>query len=290
MGGQVELLLGHQRLVGILGKHPFLLWHDDLFLGFHADLAALTQQGMAQVDAVAQDALDRGVVPLIGSPLGTPLGKVVTALHAVLQRRHNACLVEPDSNTATGLTRGGQVENLFHHWGGVLVRHKLVGGALRLPVAVGRAGHILAIVALGVQRLLDLAGGVPQVDIVHGKLKRCHQIIFLGVKVAAGCQIADAVFRKIALSVMTGFRHITAQAGQILGDNHVGLAGSQVFQHSLEAGPLKVPAGKAVVHELLHQDDAMPFAVLPDNSTLVGNAGGFAILPFFIGKAVVGVC
>ena len=89
---------------------------------------------------------------------------------------------------------------------------------------------------------------------------------------------------------MAGFCHITAQTGQVLGDNHVGLASSQVFQHSLEAGPLKVPAGKAVVHELLHQDDAMPFAVLPDNSTLVGNAGGFAILPFFIGKAVVGVC
>ena len=53
---------------------------------------------------------------------------------------------------------------------------------------------------------------------------------------------------------------------------------------------IKVPAGKAIVHELLHQDDAMLFAVLPDNSTLVGNAGRFAILPFFIGKAVVGVC
>ena len=67
---------------------------------------------------------------------------------------------------------GRQVEDHFHHRGGVLVRHKLVRGALRLAVAVGRAGHILAIVALGVQHMFDLAGGVPQVDIVHGKLKR----------------------------------------------------------------------------------------------------------------------
>lgn len=67
---------------------------------------------------------------------------------------------------------GGQVEDHLHHRGGVLVRHKLVRGALRLAVAVGRAGNILAVVALGVQRLFDLAGGVPQVDIVHGKLER----------------------------------------------------------------------------------------------------------------------
>lgn len=67
---------------------------------------------------------------------------------------------------------GRQVEDHFHHRGGVLVRHKLVRGALRLAVAVGRAGHILAVVALGVQRLFDLAGDVPQVDIIHGKLER----------------------------------------------------------------------------------------------------------------------
>ena len=67
---------------------------------------------------------------------------------------------------------GRQVKDHFHYRGGVLVRHKLVRGALRLAVAVGRAGHILAIVALGVQHMFDLAGGVPQVDIVHGKLKR----------------------------------------------------------------------------------------------------------------------
>ena len=67
---------------------------------------------------------------------------------------------------------GRQVEDHFHHRAGVLVRHKLVRGTLRLAVAVGRAGHILAVVALGVQRLFGLAGSVPQVDIVHGKLKR----------------------------------------------------------------------------------------------------------------------
>ena len=88
---------------------------------------------------------------------------------------------------------------------------------------------------------------------------------------------------------MAGFRHVTAQAGQVLGDDHVGLAGFEVLQHSLEAGPLKVAAGKSVVHELLHQDDAILFAVLPDDGALVGNTGRLAVLPFFVGKAIVSI-
>lgn len=67
---------------------------------------------------------------------------------------------------------GRQVKDHLHHRGGVLVRHKLVRGTLRLAVAVGWAGNIFPVISLGVQRLLDLAGGVPQVDIIHGKLKR----------------------------------------------------------------------------------------------------------------------
>ena len=98
------------------------------------------------------------------------------------------------------------------------------------------------------------------------------------------------MFREIAFCVVAGFRHVTAQAGQVLGDDHVGLAGFEVLQHSLEAGPLKVAAGKSVVHELLHQDDAILFAVLPDDGALVGNTGRFTVLPLLIGKAVVGVC
>ena len=78
--------------------------------------------------------------------------------------------------------------------------------ALRRSASFSCAGHIFAVVPLGVQRLLDLAGGIPQVHIVHDKLERGHQVIFLGVEVAAGSKVADAVFGEIPLRVVAGFR------------------------------------------------------------------------------------
>ena len=207
---------------------------------------------MPQINPIAKDALYGGVVPQVRHPLCAALGEVIAALHAILQRRHDTSLIEPQGNAAAGLAGCSHVKDHLHHRCGILIRYKLVGGALRLPVAVGRAGHILAVVALGVQRLLDLAGGVPQVDIVHGKLERCHQVIILGIEVTAGCQIADAVFRKIAFCVVAGFRHVTSQAGQVFGNDRVDLTGFQMFQHGTKTGAFKVAAGVAVVGKFLH--------------------------------------
>ena len=290
VGGLIELLLRYKRLVGVLREHPFLLWYFNLLLGLHADLAALAQQRVSQVDPIAKDALHGGVVPQVGHALCAALSKIVAALHAILQRRHDARFVESQGDASAGLTGSGHVKDHLDHRRGVLVRHKLIGGALRLAVSVGRASDIFAVVALGVQRLLDLTGRIPQVDIVHCELKRCHQVIFLGIKVAAGCQITDAVFGKIALRIMTGFRHITTQPGQVFGDDYIDLAGFQMLQHGAEAGALEVAAGIAIIGKFLHQNDAVFFAVFPHNGTLVGNTGRFTVLPLLIGKAVVGVC
>ena len=38
-----------------------------------------------------------------------------------------------------------------------------------LAVAVGRTGAVLAVLSLAADHILDLAGAVPQVDLVHGK-------------------------------------------------------------------------------------------------------------------------
>ena len=89
-------------------------------------------------------------------------------------------------------------------------------------------------------------------DVLHGKLERCHQVIILGIEVTAGCQIADAVFRKIAFCVVAGFRHVTSQAGQVFGNDRVDLTGFQMFQHGTKTGAFKVAAGVAVVGKFLH--------------------------------------
>ena len=90
----VKLLLRDQRLMGIFRKAPVLLRNRELLFGFHIDLAGLSKYGMPQIDTVSQDALDRGVIPVIRGS-GRPLrGEVIPAFNTILQRRNDALLIQ----------------------------------------------------------------------------------------------------------------------------------------------------------------------------------------------------
>ena len=90
----VKLLLRDQRLMGIFRKAPVLLRNRELLFGFHIDLAGLSKYGMPQIDTVSQDALDRGVIPVIRGS-GRPLrGEVIPAFNAILQRWNDALLIQ----------------------------------------------------------------------------------------------------------------------------------------------------------------------------------------------------
>ena len=64
-----------------------------------------------------------------------------------------------------------------------------------LAVAIGRAGTILAVLPLAAQHILDLAGAVPQVNLVHGEEEGCHDVLPLGVEVVRDGNIVDAMLR-----------------------------------------------------------------------------------------------
>jgi len=141
---------------------------------------------------------------------------------------------------------------------------------------------------VGDKCILDLARAVPEIDLIHGKKEGGHDVLPLGVEVVRDCNIVDAVLWKELLGVVAGLPHITAQSGQILGDDCVGLALLELLQHLLKCRAVEVAAGVAVIHKFPHQSDAVLLAVVLYDHALVGNTGRFAALSLFIGETQVG--
>lgn len=157
-----------------------------------------------------------------------------------------------------------------------------------LPVTVGRAGAVLAALPLAPQHVLDLAGAVPEVDLVHGQQKWGHDVVMFRVEVVRDGDILDSVLRKKLLSVVAGLPHVAAQSGQVLGDDQVGLALLQLLQHLLKAGAVEVATGVAVVHKFPDESDAVLLAVVLHDHALIGDTGRLPALGLLVGQPQVG--
>ena len=84
--------------MGVLRHGPILPGNRDFFLGLDADLLALAQKSMTQIDRVFQNALDRRIVPQIRCPGRSFLAELVSVQHPVLQGRDDPILVEIQGN------------------------------------------------------------------------------------------------------------------------------------------------------------------------------------------------
>ena len=138
------------------------------------------------------------------------------------------------------------------------------------------------------QHILDLAGAVPEVDLVHGEQEGGHDVVVLRVEVVRNGDILDALLREELLGVVAGLPHVAAQPGQILGDDQVGLALLQLLQHLLKAGAVEVAAGVAVVHKFPDEGDVVLLAVVLHDHALVGDTGRFPALGLLVGQPQIG--
>ena len=281
-------IVGHQRRMGVLRHGPIPPGNRDFFLGLDADLLALAQKSMTQIDRVFQNALDRRIVPQIRCPGRSFLTEFVSVQHSILQRRDNAILVEVQSDFSGRISLGRLLKDPQHHRSCHLIGSQAMFVLSVLAVAIGRAGTILAVLPLAAQHILDLAGAVPQVNLVHGEEEGCHDVLPLGVEVVRDGNIVDAVLGEELLSVVAGLPHIAAQTGQVFGNDGVGLALLELLHHFLKGRAVKVAAGVAIIRKLPHQSDTVLLAVVLYDHALVRNTGRFSALSLFIGETQVG--
>lgn len=123
----------------------------------------------------------------------------------------------------------GPLEDALHHRDGHLIWGQAVLIFLVLAVTVERSGAILAALPLALQHVLHFAGVVPEVDLVHGKQERSHNVVVFCVEVVHNGNILDAVLREKLFGIVAGLPHFTAQPAEILDDDQVGLTLLQLF-------------------------------------------------------------
>ena len=239
---------------------------------------------MPQIDRVFQNALDRRVAPQIRCPGRSVLAELISVQHPILQGRDDAVLIEIQSDLPRGISPGSLLEDPQHHGSRHLIGCQTVLVLGVLAIAVGRAGTILAVFPLAAQHILDLAGAVPQVDLVHGEKERGHDVLPLSVKVVRDGNIVNAVLGEELLSVVAGLPHIAAQTGQVFGNDGVGLALLELLHHFLKGRAVKVAAGVAIIRKLPHQSDTVLLAVVLYDHALVRNTGRFPALRFLVGE------
>ena len=98
----------------------------------------------------------------------------------------------------------------------------------------------------------------------------------------------NAVFGEKLFRIIASLAHVTAQTGQVFGDDGIGFPLLQLAHHLLESRTVKVTAGIAIVNKFSYQRDAVLFAIILHDHALIGNTGGFPALRFFVGESQVG--
>ena len=86
----VKLQLRNQRLMGVFGDGPVFLGNRNLFLGLDADLPALAQKCVSQINGIFKNSLDRGIVPRIRCPGGAFFTEFIPKQDSIFQRRDDS--------------------------------------------------------------------------------------------------------------------------------------------------------------------------------------------------------
>ena len=121
--------------------------------------------------------------------------------------------------------------------------------------------HLIAIHWLSADKLslpllipldaLDLLGDVLGVHIVHDGTKWGDVVggrVHAGVDAVQQGDIPHPLFREIPLHIMPSHNVIAAQAGQVLGDDHVDLLGFDIADHPLKVRSVKIGPAPAVIN------------------------------------------
>ena len=126
---------------------------------------------------------------------------------------------------------------------------------------------------------LDLLGNVLGVHIVHDGPEGGDVIgggFHTGIDTVQQGNVSHTLFREVPLHVVTCHDVVTAQSGQVLGDDHIDLFGFNVRNHPLERRTVKCGTAVTVINIGVVDGQPMLFHKFIQKGILVGNALGRA--------------
>ena len=124
-----------------------------------------------------------------------------------------------------------------------------------------------------------LFGNIPAVHIVQDILKRCNVHFLTGQTVHSVCNgnISYIVLWKKDFNIAASFNIISAQSGQIFGDDAADLSRLNISNHALKRRTVEVTACITVIYIILILEHPVFFGKVPEHKFLVADAHAFII-------------
>ncbi len=183
--------------------------------------------------------------------------------------------------------------NVPHHTGRVFINNEMILVFRVLPVAIDGAGaYIVPVLPLGQQGAPGFHRNIVGIGVVQQIFQRDMEIIAVllvgGVDAVIDGDKPNAVGGKDLPEIAASLNVLPAQAGQVLDDHAVDLAGNNVVHHFLERRTVEQNTAVTVVHPLRYQLDVRVsgYEVL-DELLLVGNTVTLYAVVGRVGQAQV---
>ena len=247
---------------------PIFFRHGKFLFWFEACLFCFAENCVPKVNRIFQYSLYRCVIPVINSSRSTSFTEVITIQHTVFQRCYVAVFGERRCYGSGRFSVMCHGKYLLHYRSSFRVRLKR-RAIFILHIAERRAGTVFSFCPFLIYDLLDFPWGVSQINIVHRKLERSHNVNFVWVEVVADCNIMNLIFGKIGFRIVARLGHISAESWQVLGDNHVCKPVFKVSNHLAKARSVKIWAWETVVNKFFYNGNTVVLTVLPDDTSLV---------------------
>ena len=198
--------------MGVFHLDPFGFRFADLFVVFVGHRAGLVLYHVTDINLIAENGFDRHIVPerCLATQIFPPLRHVIEA-----PWRRDFFRVELQGDLAEAVPLQAQIEDVPYHGSRHRIDLKNVLVRFAFPITEGRiAADILAAFERGQLHRLDLAAGVPRIEVIHHIFQNDQHLIVLAERVNAVVQSDESTAegRKHKVCVLARFDVISTEA------------------------------------------------------------------------------
>lgn len=232
--------------MGVLKHHPRLRWVPHDFFALEGLLKSFEVHRIAQIVLVAQYIGDGRCVPVVWVVEVTP-ARSACPLVSQHPRSKDLQLSQVPGDFAGAVAFSGHLEDQPDNWSGFRVNGQMAFAVSQIAVG-GLCGDPLTAHALGPKYRPDLLAGVLSVPLVDDVAERGEVVVLpLAVHAVVDRDKPHIVLREADLCVHPYLQVVAAETGHILDDDRADEAAFNIGQHLLEARPVKVRTGVAVI-------------------------------------------
>ena len=198
--------------MGVLNLDPFGFWFADLFVVFVGHCAGLVLYHVTDINLIAENGFYRHIVPewCLAPQVFPPLCHVIEA-----PWRGDFFRVKLQGDLAETVPLQAQIKDMPHHGSRHRIDLKNVLVRFAFLITEGRiAADILTALKRGQLHRLDLAAGVPRVEVIHDVFQNDQHLVVLAECVNPVIQSDETAAEgwKHKVCVLARFDVITTEA------------------------------------------------------------------------------